>query len=99
MPDDEDEPDNLLQFRPLAKPDKSGRKRQSGIAVDPEDLITAGAAIVALVLAVAMASQWVPINVYTIGIVACCGAGFVIAKLIRAKRPSGPVTKHRRNGR
>jgi Flp pilus assembly protein TadB len=99
MPDDEDEPDNLLQFRPLAKPDKSGRKRQSGIGVDPEDLITAGAAIVALVLAVAMASQWVPINVYTVGIVACCGAGFVIAKLIRAKRPSGPVTKHRRNGR
>jgi hypothetical protein len=99
MPDDEDDPDNLLQFRPVARPDKSGRKRQSSIGVDPEDLITAGAAIVALVLAVAMASQWVPINVYTVGIVACSGAGFVIAKLIRAKRPSGPVTKHRRNGR
>ena len=99
MPDDRDDPDNLLQFRRVAKPEKSGRKRQSSIGVDPEDLITAGAAILALVLAVAMASQWVPINVYTVGIVACCGAGFVIAKLIRARRSRGPVTRHRRNGR
>jgi Flp pilus assembly protein TadB len=99
MPDDKDGPDNLLPFRPVAKPDKSGRKRQSGIGVDPEDLITAGAALVALVLAVAMASQWVPINVYTVGIVVCSGAGFVVAKLIRARRSRGPVMKHPRNGR
>jgi hypothetical protein len=100
MPDDRDDPDNLLQFRrPVAKPEKSGRKRQSSIGVDPEDLITAGAAILALVLAVAMASQWVPINVYTVGIVVCSGAGFVVAKLIRARRSRGPVTKHPRNGR
>jgi hypothetical protein len=99
MPDNRDDPDNLLQFRPVAKPKKSGRKRQSSIGVDPEDLITAGAAILALVLAVAMASQWVPINVYTVGIVVSSGAGFVVAKLIRAGRSSGPVTKHPRNGR
>jgi hypothetical protein len=99
MPDDKDDPDNLLPFRPVAKPGKSGRDRQASIGADPADLITAGAAILALALAVAMASQWVPINVFTVGIVACSGAGFVIAKLIRARRSSGPVTKHRRNGR
>lgn len=100
MPDDNDERDNLLPFRPVAKPEKSGRKPQTSMgASDPADLITAGAAIVALVLAVAMVSQWVPINAYTVGIVACSAVGFVIAKLMRARRPGGPVTKHRRNGR
>jgi hypothetical protein len=99
MPDDRDDPDNLIQFRPVAKPKKSGANRGSSIGVDPEDLITAGAAILALVLAVAMVSQWVPINVYTVGIVVCSAAGFVVAKLIRARRSSGPVTKHPRNGR
>ncbi len=99
MPDDSDEPDNLIPFRPVAKPGKSGRKPQSSIGVDPEDLITAGAAILALALAVAMVSQWVPINLYTVGIVVCCGAGFMAAKLIRARRPGGPMTKPPRNGR
>jgi hypothetical protein len=99
MPNDSDDPDNLIPFRPVARPGKSGRKPQSSIGVDPEDLMTAGAAILALVLAVAMVSQWVPINVYTVGIVVCCGAGFVVARLIRAKRSSGPVTKRPRNGR
>ena len=99
MPDDRDDPDNLIQFRPMPRRGTSGRKPQSSIGVDPEDLITAGAAILALVLAVAMVSQWVPINVYTVGIVVCSGAGFVVARLIRARRSSGPVTKHPRNGR
>jgi hypothetical protein len=98
MADDRDEPHNLIQFRPVAKPKKSGRQHQSSIGVDPEDLITAGAAILALVLAVAMVSQWVPINVYTVGIVVCAGAGFMIAKLIRARRSSAPVRKPPRNG-
>jgi hypothetical protein len=99
MSKDEDDPDNLLQFRPVARPEKSGRMRQTSIAADPEDLIAAGAAILALGLAVAMVSQWVPINIFTVGIVACSAAGFVILKLMRARRPNGPVTKHRRNGR
>jgi hypothetical protein len=99
MPDDKDDRDNLLQFRPVVRPEKNGRKRQTGIGADPEDMIAAGAAIFALVLAVAMVSQWVPINAYTVGIVACSAAGFVVLKLIRARRSSGPVTKHPRNGR
>jgi hypothetical protein len=99
MPDDRDEPDNLIQFRPLAKPKKSGSQRQPSLGADPGDLIAAGAAVLALVLAIAMASQWAPINVYTLGIVACSAAGFVVARLIRARRSSGPVTKHPRNGR
>jgi hypothetical protein len=99
MPDDKNDRDNLLPFRPVAKPEKSGRKHQTSLGADPADLITAGAAIVALVLAVAMVSQWVPINAYTVGIVACSAAGFVVGKLMRARRPNGPVTKHPRNGR
>ncbi len=97
MPDDRDEPDNLIQFRPLAKPKKNGR--QPSLGADPADLVAAAAAILALVLAVAMVSQWVPINLYTLGIVVCAAAGFVVARLIRARRSSGPVTKHPRNGR
>jgi hypothetical protein len=99
MPDDKDDHDNLLQFRPVVRPEKNGRERQTGIAADPEDLIAAGAAILALVLAVAMVSQWVPINAYTVAMVACSAAGFVVLKLMRARRPSGPVKKQPRNGR
>jgi hypothetical protein len=69
-------------------------------SVDPEGAIAAGAVIVALLFAVAMVFQWVPINGYTCGIVACSGAGAAIAKLVQARRrPNGSVTKHPRNHR
>ncbi len=99
MPDTKGDPDNLLHFKLGFKPEKSGRKHQTKISVDPEDVIAAGAVFVALIVAVAMVSQWVPINGYTVGIVACSGAGAVIAKLVRARRPNGSVTKHPRNRR
>jgi hypothetical protein len=34
-----------------------------------------------------MISQWLPINAYTVGILACSGAGFVIVKLVKARLP------------
>jgi hypothetical protein len=97
MPDNKGDPDNLLHFKLGVKSEKSGRKHQTNLTVDPEDVIAAGAVIVALVVAVAMVSQWVPINGYTAG--ACSGAGAVIAKLVRARRPNRSLTKHPRDHR
>ena len=97
MPDNDD--DNLLHFRPRTKSEKNGHKRQADLRVDPRDVIAAGAVIVALLFLVAMVSQWLPFNAYTVGIVACSGAGFVIAKLIRARRPKALAIRFPRNGK
>jgi hypothetical protein len=96
MPDDDD---NLVHFRLRTKSEKNGRKRQTDLRVDPADVIASGAVIVALIFLVAMVSQWLPVNAYTVGIVACSGAGFVIAKLIRARRPKASGIRFPRNGK
>jgi hypothetical protein len=87
MPDNKDDADNLVPFRLRKKSGKNGRKRQTDLRVDPVDVIASGTVIVALIFAVAMVSQWLPVNTYTMGIVACSGAGFVIAKLMKPRRP------------
>ena len=97
MPDARGDPDNLLPFKRTAKSEKSGRKQQTNVGAHSEDLIVPGAIIVALLFAVAMVYQWVPINGYTLGIVACSGAGAVAGRLLRARRPNGSVTKYPRN--
>jgi hypothetical protein len=99
MPDNKSDPDNLLHFKLAVKSETIGRKQRTNISVDPEDLIAASAVIVGLIFAVAMVSQWVPINGFTAGIVACSGAGAVIAKLVRSRRPNRSVTKHPLNHR
>jgi len=86
MSDNKSDDDNLVPFRLRTKSEKKGRKRQTNIGVDPVDVIASGAVIVALVFAVAMVSQWLPVNAYTMGIAVSCGAGFVIAKLMKARR-------------
>lgn len=86
MPDNKDDADNLVPFRLKKKFEKGGSKRQAGLRVDPLDIIASSTVIVGLLFAVATASQWLPINAYTIGIVACSGVGFAIAKLIKSKR-------------
>jgi hypothetical protein len=96
MPDDDD---NLVHFRLRTKSEKNGRKRQTDLRVDPADVIASGAVIVALIFLVAMVSQWLPVNAYTVGIVACSGAGFVIAKLIRATRPKASGIRFPRKGK
>jgi hypothetical protein len=97
MPDNDD--DNLVHFRLRTKSEKNGRKRQTDLRVDPADVIASGAVIVTLIFLVAMVSQWLPVNAYTVGIVACSGAGFVIAKLIRATRPKASGIRFPRNGK
>ena len=87
MPDNKDYADNLIPFRLRKKSEKNGRKHQTGLGVDPVDVIASGAVIVALIFAVAIVSQRLPLNAYTLGIIACSGAGFIIAKLMKPKRP------------
>ena len=98
MPDSKDD-DNLVPFRLRKKVEKNGHKRQTDFKVDPVDAIASGSVIVGLLFAVAMVSQWLPINAYTVGIVACSGAGFVIAKRMKARRPRDSGIKFPRNGR
>jgi hypothetical protein len=87
MPDNKDDADNLVPFRLRKKSEKNGRKRQTNFGVDPVDVIAACAIIAALLFAVAIVSQWLPVNAYTVGIVVCSGAGFIIAKLMKPRRP------------
>jgi hypothetical protein len=87
MSDNKDDADNLVPFRLRKKSEKNGRRGQTGPGVDHVDVIASGAVIVALIFAVAMVSQWLPVNAYTMGIVACSGAGFIIAKLMKPTRP------------
>jgi hypothetical protein len=99
MPDSEDDDDNLVHFRPRTKSQMNGRTRQPVLRLDRVDIIASGAVIVGLVFAVAMVSQWLPIDAYTVGIVCCCGAGLVVAKLIKARRLRASGIRVRRNGR
>jgi hypothetical protein len=98
MPDSKDD-DNLVPFRRIKKAEKNGHKRQTDLKVDPVDVIASGSVVVALLFAVALVSQWLPINAYTVGIITCCGAVFVIAKLMKARRPRDSGIKFPRNGR
>ena len=96
MPDDDD---NLVHFRPRTKSEMNGRKRQAERKVASEDVIASGAVVVALLCLVAMVSQTLPINAYTVGIVACSAAAFVVAKLVRARRPKASGIRFPRNGK
>jgi hypothetical protein len=99
MPDDNDDQHIVLKFQPRPKSrDKSrpGREHPARLHPDPEDMLTSGAALLALVLAVAMVSGWVPVGEYTIGIVAGLIALAVAAKLIKARRSDANLPRQRR---
>ena len=91
-------PDNdehiVLNFQSRPKPRQTnGQKGPSGLkTAAPEDLITGGAVIIALILAVAMVSGWVPLDRYILGILACLAALAAAARLIRARRSKAAVT-------
>ena len=97
MRDNDD--DNLLHFRPRTKSEKNESKRQADLRVDPRDVIASGAVIVALLFLVAMVSQSLPINAYTVALVACSVAAFVVAKLNKARRPKASGIRFPRNGK
>lgn len=93
MPDDNDDEHIVLNFQSRPKPRPANGQRPSDLKTTaPEDLITGGAVIVALILAVAMVSGWVPIDRYMVGILACLAALAAAARLIRARRSKAPVT-------
>jgi hypothetical protein len=100
MSDDDDEHIVLnFQSRPKSR-QANGANRPSNLKTTaPEDLVSGGTVIVALVLAVAMVSGWVPLDRYSAGILACLAALAAAAKLIRARRSKPPVTDFPRQRR
>jgi hypothetical protein len=97
MPDDkndsEKEGDNVLAFSLERKAKKDSHKPKGNLKVDLEQIITTGAVLVALIVAVAMASGWIPINIYAVGIFGIFGAGAAIAMVVRAQRTRASATK------
>jgi hypothetical protein len=66
--------------------ERDGDKRKTNLKIDPEDIIAAGAVIVALIFAMAMVFGSVPINKYTVGIVGFSGAGAIVAGIVKARK-------------
>lgn len=95
MPDDDDDDEHIvLNFQSRPKPRQTnGQQGPSALKTTaPEDLVTGGAVIIALILAVAMVSGWVPLDRYMVGILACLAALAAAARLIRTRRSKAPVT-------
>jgi hypothetical protein len=98
MPDDSDDQHIVLNFQPRPKSKPKPRSRQGTgrdsprLQADPEDLVASGAVVLALVVAVAIVSGWVPVDRYAFGIVAGLAALAVAAKLIKARRSKASVT-------
>ena len=93
MPDDKDDKHVVLKFQAGRKPGReTASKRPTRLQAGPEDMMASGAVVVALVFAVAMVSGWVPVDLYTIGIIAGLAALTVAAKVIKARRSKASVT-------
>ena len=84
MPKDDD--DNLTHFKLWIMHEQNGNRHRTRIKIDPDDIIAAGAFVVALVFALAMVFGSIPINKYTIGIVGFSGSGGAIGTIIKARR-------------
>jgi hypothetical protein len=93
MPDDGDDEHIVLNFqsRPRSR-QANGQKPPNDLKPDREDMITGGAVIAALILAVAAVSGWVPVDRYIIGIIACFAVVAIAAKLVKARRSKASVT-------
>lgn len=97
MPDDNDDEHIVLNFQSRPKPRQgTGGKQPTRLQTDSEDIVASGAVILALIFAVAMVSGWIPVDLYTIGILACLAALAVAAKLIKARRSKASVTNLQR---
>jgi hypothetical protein len=93
MPDDGDDEHIVLNFQSRPRSRRAnGQKPPRDLEPGREDMITSGAVIAALVLAVAGVSGWVPIDRYTIGIIACLAIAAITAKLAKARRSKGSVS-------
>jgi hypothetical protein len=101
MPDDNDDQHIVLNFQPRPKskprpnsksPQRTGREPPNSLQPDPEDMVASGAVVLALVVAVAIVSGWLPVDRYAFGIVAGLAALAVAAKLIKARRSKASVT-------
>jgi hypothetical protein len=78
------DPQHLLNL--IVVSERDGPKRKWILKIDPEDVIATAAAVVAVLFAIAVVARWLPLNAYTTGIIACSGAGAVIARIVKARR-------------
>ena len=65
---------------------KGDRKGKTILQIDPEDIVAAGAVLIAVMLAAAMIFGAVPINKYTTAIITLSGGGAVVAGIVKARR-------------
>jgi len=87
MPVDDDDQHIVLKFQPVPKSrQETGRKHPTTPKADLEDMIAGRAALIALVLSIAIVSEWIPVGRYSIGTVACIAGLAVAAKVIKARR-------------
>jgi hypothetical protein len=99
MADDDNDDDQhiVLNFQPRRKPRReTGRTQPAHLRSDPEDIVASAAVVAALVVAVAMASGWIPFSGYTIGILAGLAALAIGAKVLKARRSKTSATNFRR---
>jgi hypothetical protein len=66
----------------------NGRKKRTIVDIETEDIIAIFAGLIAIMFAVAMIAGWVEINKYTVGLAGFSGAGAVIAKIMKARKPA-----------
>jgi hypothetical protein len=102
MPDNSDDSDKSdehivlkVQAPPKVRP-AAGRQRPPSPQTDPQDMIAGLAVMAALIFAVATVSGWIPLDRYTIGIVAGCAALAAAAKLVKARRSVTGLPRQRR---
>ncbi len=78
-----------IGFEVTIETDKDGNTKESKRGtIATEDIIAIGAVIVAVIMALAMVFGRVPINKYTVGLAGFSGAGAVIAKIVKARKPA-----------
>ncbi len=81
--------DNIKSFRmEIEEAGGAGPKkpRRITIQIDPEDIIAAAAAIIAIMVVVAMIARWVPTDSFWLSLAGCSTAGVVIARIVAARR-------------
>jgi hypothetical protein len=77
----------ILEYKSFHRRDRDGNE-EGGRTVDPEDIVAAGGVVVAVIIALGIVFQSVPLNVYSVGILGIAGAAGGVAKILQAKRKS-----------
>jgi hypothetical protein len=86
MPEDRNRREVTHYLRLSIISEQDGDKRKTSVSIDPEDIIAAGAVLVALLLGGGVVFGSVPLNKYTVAIVGFSGAGAIVAEIVKARK-------------